>query len=69
LRNGGSGSSERVRLSIAALSNVFLRNGARTRCATPTSPVGEKMMKPTNRRPKYNSQFAVQMDRNSRNRM
>ena len=40
-------------------------NGSVSRRQTPTSPVGENTMKPTNSRPKYSSQFGVQIDRYS----
>jgi hypothetical protein len=36
---------------------------------TPTKPLGEKIIKPTNNKPKYNNQLGVQMDRNSLNKM
>src|SRR5262245_59703339 len=39
------------------------------RPATPPKPVGENTMKPTNNRPKHDSQYDAQNDRNSRNRM
>ena len=54
----GSGASCAIsRADIAAASTSRLRNGASTRSATPTRPVGENTMKPTNSRPKNRSQF------------
>ncbi len=66
----GSGASCAIaRPAIAAASTSRLRNGLSTRSATPTRPVGENTMKPTKSRPKNNSQFGVQIERNSRNRI
>ena len=54
---------------IADASTTLGRKGSVTRRQMPTSPVGENTMKPTNNNPKYNSQFGVQIDRYSWNRM
>ena len=58
-RNSGSGKTSIRRADIAASSTTFLRNGASSRSATPTRPVGENTMKPTKIRPNQNSQFSV----------
>ena len=47
----------------------FRAERPQSRSAMPTRPVGEKTMKPTNKRPNQNSQFWVQIERNSRKRM
>ncbi len=62
-RKSGSGASPILRPAMAAASTTVLRNGASTRPATPTSPVGENRMKPTNSRPNHNSQFSLIPDR------
>ena len=58
-----------ARPDMAAASIVCGRIGSVKRCQTPTSPVGENTTKPTNKSPKKNSQFGVQIERYSRNRM
>ena len=69
-RNAGSGTPcSMARADIAAASTTLGLNGSVTRRHMPTSPVGEKTMKPTNSKPKYSSQFGVQIDRYSWNRM
>ena len=55
--------------AIAAASTTLGLKGSVSRRQTPTSPLGEKTMKPTNSSPKYSSQFGVQIDRYSWNRM
>ena len=65
-RNAGSDTPCSIaRAAIAAASTTFGLIGSVNRCQTPTSPVGENTTKATNRRPKYSSQFGVQIDKYS----
>ena len=69
-RNAGNvASATMLRPDIAAATVGSRRIGALTRRQTPTSPVGENTTKPTKSNPKNNSQFGVQIERYSRNRM
>ena len=54
---------------MADASTTFDLKGSVSRRQTPTNPVGENTMKATNSNPKYSSQFWVQIDRYSWNRM
>src|SRR5205814_1960217 len=69
-RNAGSDTPCSIaRAAIAAASTTFGLIGSVSRCQTPTRPVGENTTNATNSKPKYSSQFGVQIDKYSRNRM
>ncbi len=60
MKAGGTGPTASTRrAAMAASVSGTLRNGAISRPATPTRPVGEKMMKPTKSSPKNSSQLDV----------